>query len=46
MSAIGAASGGAALAAKNVSAETLPTGKGLGYRETELVKTYYLTARF
>ena len=46
MSAIGAASGGAALAVKNVSAETLPTGKGLGYRETELVKTYYLTARF
>ena len=42
----GAASGGAALAAKTVSAETIPTGKSSGYRESELVKTYYLTARF
>ena len=40
MSAIGAASGGAALAAKTVSAETIPTGKSSGYRESELVKTY------
>ena len=46
MSAIGAASGGAALAAKTVSVETVPTGKSSGYRESELVKTYYLTARF
>jgi hypothetical protein len=46
MSAIGAATGGAALAAKSASADVLTVSKSSGYRETELVKTYYLTARF
>jgi len=46
MSAIGAAAGGAALAAKTSSADALYDGKSSGYKETELVKTYYLTARF
>ncbi len=46
MSAIGAAAGGAAIASKTVSAEILPAGKSKGYRETKLVQTYYLTARF
>jgi anaerobic selenocysteine-containing dehydrogenase len=47
MSAIGAAAaGGAALAAKSVSADVLTVAKSSGYKETELVKTYYLTARF
>ena len=46
MSAVGAATGGVALASKSVSAETVPTGNSAGYRETKLVKTYYLSTRF
>ena len=46
MSAVGAATGGVALASKSVSAETVPTGNSTGYRETKLVKTYYLSTRF
>ena len=46
MSAVGAATRGVALASKSVSAETVPTGNSTGYRETKLVKTYYLSTRF
>jgi hypothetical protein len=46
MSAVGASTGGVALASKSVSAETVPTGNSTGYRETKLVKTYYLSTRF
>ena len=46
MSAVGAAAGGAAIATKTVSADTSPAGKSSGYRETQLVKTYYLSTRF
>ena len=46
MSAIGAATGGVAIATKSVSAETIPTAITYGYRETKLVKTYYLSTRF
>ena len=46
MSAVGAATGGVALASKSVSAETVPTGNSSGYRETKLVKAYYLSTRF
>ena len=46
MSAVGAATGGVAIASKSVSAETVPTGNSAGYRETKLVKTYYLSTRF
>ena len=46
MSAVGVATGGVALASKSVSAETVPTSNSTGYRETKLVKTYYLSTRF
>ena len=46
MSAVGAATGGVALATKSVSAETVPVSNTTGYRETKLVKTYYLSTRF
>ena len=46
MSAVGAATGGVALASKSVSAETVPSSNSTGYRETKLVKTYYLSTRF
>ena len=46
MSAVGAAGGAAVIASKSVSAETVPTGKSTGYRETKLVKAYYLSTRF
>ena len=46
MSAVGAATGGVALATKSVSAETVPVSNSTGYRETKLVKTYYLSTRF
>ena len=46
MSAVGAAGGGAIIASKSVSADTKNISNKKGYRETELVKTYYLSARF
>jgi|TARA_B100001250_G_scaffold386825_1_gene383670 anaerobic selenocysteine-containing dehydrogenase len=46
MSAVGAAAGGAAIATKTVSAATSFENKTSGYRETQLVKTYYLSTRF
>ena len=46
MSAVSAAAGGVALTTKSASADTVQFGKKLGYRETELIKTYYSTARF
>ena len=46
MSAVGAATGGVALATKSVSAETVPVSNATGYRETKLVKAYYLSTRF
>jgi len=46
MSAVGAAGGAAAIASKSVSADTKSFSNKTGYRETELVKTYYLSTRF
>ena len=41
-----AAGGAAVIASKSVSADTKSFGNKTGYRETELVKTYYLSTRF
>jgi hypothetical protein len=46
MSAVGAATGGVDLASNSVSADTVPSSNSTGYRETKLVKTYYLSTRF
>mgnify|MGYP001143710149 FL=1 len=46
MSAVGAAGGAAVMASKSVSADTKSLSNKTGYRETELVKTYYLSTRF
>ena len=46
MSAVGSAGGAAVIASKSVSADTKSFSNKTGYRETELVKTYYLSTRF
>ena len=46
MSAVGAAGGAAVIASNSVSADTKSFSNKTGYRETELVKTYYLSTRF
>ena len=46
MSTVGAAGGAAVMASKSVSADTKSFSNKVGYRETELVKTYYLSTRF
>ena len=46
MSAVGAAGGADVIASKSVSADTKSFSNKTGYRETELVKTYYLSTRF
>ena len=46
MSAVGAAGGAAVIGSKSVSADTKSFSNKTGYRETELVKTYYLSTRF
>ena len=46
MSAVGAAGGASVIASKSVSADTKSFSNKAGYRETELVKTYYLSTRF
>ena len=46
MSAVGAAGEAAVIASKSVSADTKSFSNKTGYRETELVKTYYLSTRF
>ena len=46
MSAVGAAGGAVVIASKSVSADTKSFSNKTGYRETELVKTYYLSTRF
>lgn len=46
MSAVGAAGGAAVMASKSVSADTRNISGKSGYRETELVKAYYLSTRF
>ena len=46
MSAVGAAGGAAVIASKSVSADTKSFSNKACYRETELVKTYYLSTRF
>lgn len=45
---LGTVAGGVALVAGEETAEaaTAKTSKGLGYRETDHVKTFYKTARF
>ena len=46
LSALGAAAAGTVIASGSATADQVKSESGLGYRETEHVKTFYETARF